>query len=287
MELYLLVIFLGILQGITEFLPISSSGHLALAENIPYFSQQVQELEAAIPLLAFNVFLHLGTILAVVKYMLPEIKNIFLGTWEFLRKKNQVNTKLHLGLLTVVGSLPLILVPFIKDYVEKSVKSLFILGFLFLANSVLLLAADIRFRILQKQIIPKKIEEMNFLEAIFIGFFQALAVFPGISRSGATLTAALFLNFNGISAVHFSFLLSIPALFGATLFELLDVFHKTTFSSLRVDFILLGVLSSYIFGMFSIRFLAWLGKKMLFYPFGIYTALLGFTVLLLQRYALV
>ncbi|MCS6985515.1 MAG: undecaprenyl-diphosphate phosphatase [Leptospiraceae bacterium] len=288
MELIIFVICLGLLQGITEFLPISSSGHLALLESLPIFQHHVQQLERHFPLLAFNVILHMGTILAIVGYMVQEVKDITHGFFKALWQKNYRSRHFMTGLLIFAGTVPLVSVPFFKHQVERAVKSLEAIGYFFLGNALLLLLADIFFRKMSRTKKPKNIYEMNMAQALVIGCFQALAVFPGISRSGATITSALFMHFEGSSAVRFSFLLSIPALIGAFAFEILDVLQHTTTPQLRVDLALLGIVSAYASGVLSIRFLAWLGQKMLFYPFGIYTAILGLLVLFyLKFYAVV
>ncbi len=281
MELTLFVLFLGILQGATEFLPVSSSGHLALAENLPFFAHSIEQLEAEFPLLGFNVMLHFGTILSVLVYMAREVSAVIQNFFTDLTQKNFSGDGWRMGWLIVIGTLPLVMVPFYKKYVDQSVKSSTAIGIFFLLNALLLITADVLHRTMTRHRHPRLAHEMKYPQALLIGLFQCIAVFPGISRSGSTIVGALLQRFRGFDSVRFSFLLSIPALLGATVFELKEALETAgSFSNMRFDLLAIGVGAAFISGLLSIRLLAWIGHKMLFYPFGIYTGLLGLGVLI-------
>lgn len=281
MELTLFVLLLGLLQGATEFLPVSSSGHLAFAENLPFFELAIHQLEQQFSLLTFNVMLHFGTILAVLLYMRKDVVSLTKGFFIDLSQKKWQGSNWHIGWLIIMGTLPLVLVPFFKHYVDQSVKSSTMIGWLFIINAVLLISGDILQKRMTREHKPRTLNEMKLPQALIVGLFQCIAVFPGISRSGSTIVGALLQRFKGVDAVRFSFLLSIPALLGATVYELKEALEASgSFSNLRWDLLGVGVGAALISGLLSIRFLTWLGRKTLFYPFGIYTGLLGISMLL-------
>ncbi|MES0489918.1 MAG: undecaprenyl-diphosphate phosphatase [Leptospirales bacterium] len=277
MEILLFIIFLGLTQGFTEFLPISSSGHLALFENLPIFQNMKTILEQQYSLLAFNVILHLGTIMAVIFYWRKDLIQIirdFFGDLFHKRYGKGMSITMKIGLTTI----PVLCVPFFKHFIDETIHSLSWISLFFILNGFLLFAGHL-IRKKNKNKPTKDMNEITYWNALVIGIFQVLAVFPGISRSGSTITAAMFQNVNGESSVKYSFLISIPVLMGAALFEINNIGFSAVFSpDARLDWILIGLFFSFVAGLISLKILVWLGRKVLFYPFGIYTIFLGITV---------
>ncbi|MDH5719411.1 MAG: undecaprenyl-diphosphate phosphatase [Spirochaetia bacterium] len=274
--MFLFVIFLGILQGITEFLPISSSGHLAFTQNIPMFSEFSDKLKEQTSLLGFNVILHLGTIAAVIYFWRKDIFNIIQSFFQNLKEKNYSGNGIKLVVLIIFATIPVFSVPFYKDFVEETSESLQLVSLFFILNGIFLIISDVF--IIQKKrhhIRLKSLLEYKPLAAFIVGIFQCFAVLPGISRSGSTISAGLFTKLSGEESVRFSFLISIPVLTGAAFLEGKTAFLNSSGVALRFDWALIGMLSSFIAGFFSLKLLVWLGRKLLFYPFGIYTLLLG------------
>ena len=205
-------LILGIIQGITEFLPVSSSGHLVLLQRIFGIEE---------PVLLFNIMVHVGTLAAVCTVLWQDI-------WNILRKIIQ-----PLTLLIIIGTIPAVIAAlFIKDFIEGMHSSAAFLGFAFLITSALLVFSElfhkklpldkaIKEKAVKNEAAVKDRGKFNALDALVIGIFQAIAITPGISRSGATLAAGFFRGLSRDMAVRFSFLLSIPAILGALAMETL------------------------------------------------------------------
>lgn len=200
-------IFLGLLQGLTEFLPVSSSGHLAIAQHfIAGFDQ---------PGILFDVILHFGTLIAVVFYFSNDIKNLFLAPWN---KSAQGKEYRKLLLLIIIGSIPTAVIGLaFKDHFTSMFHNMLAVGCMLLITGTLLFAAQ-RWRHGKRPL-----ESITFTDAIITGVAQSLAIAPGISRSGSTIAALLFRGIDGASAARFSFLLSLPAICGATLLSIGDI----------------------------------------------------------------
>lgn len=248
-------IFLGILQGITEFLPISSSGHLAIFQKLFSFS---------LPPLPFDVFLHFGSFFAIFFFFRKEIKRILAGSFfEIKEKKFGENLKFILKL--VLASLPIAFFGVIlKDRVEKTFASFLYLGIFYLFFGVFLFSTIF----LKKE----KKNGISFWKGILIGFFQVLSIFPGISRSGITVGGALFLGIDKKKAFSFSFFLGMIAILGATLFELPEIL---TFKKEGLILAFLGFFFSFISGIFSLKIFERVVKKGKLFWFGIYCFLVG------------
>ena len=240
MEIFL-AIFLGIVQGLTEFLPVSSSGHLVLAQKlIPSFSQ---------PWVLFDVILHFGTLFAVFFYFRKKIFSLSLS---------------YLALL-IVGSIPAALFGFFfKDLLEStfSIGGIF-LAFQFLITSFICYLSDRS---------EKGKKEIAIKDSFIIGSAQALSILPAISRSGLTIFAAVQRGIDRKEAAEFSFLLSIPAILGANLLEIAS--YRNEFS-LQPFVFLLGFLTAFFTGILSIKLTISLLTKRKFKVFAFYTAFLA------------
>ncbi|SHH24988.1 Undecaprenyl-diphosphatase [Thermosyntropha lipolytica DSM 11003] len=219
---------LGMVQGLTEFLPISSSGHLVLFQHLFGLKD--------VPL-AFDVLLHIGTLIAV-----------FIAFWEdivsILKKPFD-----KLTFLILVGIIPAGLAGyFLEDYVAMAFESLLVVGIGLIFTGAILKISE---NYANNRILIKQAEETSFKDAFFIGIMQALAILPGVSRSGSTIAAGLFAGLDRDFAARFSFLLSIPVILGAGLLQLKDL----PFKGETIDLIPYGVgfLSSIIFGYLAIK----------------------------------
>ena len=206
-------VFLGIVQGLTEFLPVSSSGHLVIAQHyLPNFHQ---------PGVLFDVLLHLGTLLAVIIYFRQEVFSI--GSSLLPRPKRDLSPqeetarKVHrnLAFFILLGSLPAAGIGLgFEEQIIRLFSSILMVGAMLIVTGTVLLLAEI---------IPRRTsgkKQVGIGDAIIIGLAQAASIIPGISRSGSTIAAALLRGIEGESAVRFSFLLSIPAILGAVVLNL-------------------------------------------------------------------
>lgn len=243
-------IILGVIQGLTEFLPVSSSGHLVLAQKfIPGFAE---------PGVVFEVILHLGTLVAVITYFRKSILEIFFD-------------KKYIGIL-IIGTLPAVFFGLIfKGALESSFKmgGLF-LGVQFLITSILCFLTDIK---------SGKRKEISRVDAFWIGISQAIAILPAISRSGATIFTGVRRGIDTKEAAKYSFLLSIPSVLGANILEILT--HSQSIFPIE-GYYFTGLVTSFIVGMISIYLTIRFLYKRMFKVFGVYTLLIGFLALLVK-----
>ena len=239
-------ILLGIVQGITEFLPVSSSGHLAVLQNLFHIAPPRGGD------LFFDVLLHAGTLVAVVLAYRKDLAEIGKAVPSLLKRgeKAETQTSLRLRLLglILIATAPLILAYFCKRFVERLYQDTFFIAAAFIATGLILFFSD------RYAAGEKKLKETSASDAIVIGFAQALAVVPGLSRSGATISAGLCCGLTRPFAVKFSFLLSIPAILGALLASLPDAIASGAQLSLLPAY-LSGMLTAAVCGYFSIRLL--------------------------------
>jgi undecaprenyl-diphosphatase len=268
-------VFLGILQGITEFLPISSTGHLTLAGK---FMNVISE-ENPERWTSFIAVIQLGTLLAVIIYFWNDIISIIK---DFIRDnmsspqkfKNQSSNS-RLGWLIIIGSIPIAVAGILfKDLIEGAfTKNLYVISgsliilafFLYLAEK----AADHK----------KNMEEITFLDSIIIGFSQAISLIPGSSRSGTTIMGGLFAGLTRETAARFSFLLGIPAIFASGVFQFYEALSYIN-KDLVIDLIVASIMAA-ISGYFAIDFLIKFLKKNTTMVFIIYRISLGVIILAL------
>lgn len=263
---YLYAVFMGLLQGVTEFLPVSSSGHLSLFQN--FFGGRAPDN-------LFNVLLHFATLLAVcVVYrrdILAMIVEFFRGVAALFSRsggKKNVPPARRLVLMVILGTLPLFIVLPFKDYVEALGGSTLFIGCALLVTGLLLFASD-RFSRGQKTE-----KTMTVADALVVGCAQALAVVPGLSRSGTTISAGVARGLDRPFAVRYSFLLSLPAVLGATLLEVLDV-AKAGVDAALIPQYLVGMAVAAVAGYFAIGLVNHLAKKGKFGGFAYYCWAVG------------
>ena len=270
-------IVLGAVQGLTEFLPVSSSGHLVLLQKV--FG--IQE-----PALLYDTMLHMGTLLAVFVVLRRDILAI-------LRQIIQPLT----GFL-ILATIPAVVAALaFEDEIEAAFESGRFLGFSFLLTSALLVTAELLSRRSLKNFTTKT-GNMNALDAIVIGVLQAVAIIPGVSRSGATISGALSRGLDRDFAARFSFLLSIPAILGALVFQLKDLLTADVADGGAVGIdvsasrgiavgispvaLAAGTAIAAIVGFFAIRFMLKIVREKSLFGFAIYTAVLGTLVIVDQ-----
>ena len=237
-------IVLGIVQGLTEFLPISSTGHLRI---VPAFAGWED------PGAAFTAVTQMGTMAAVLAYFRNDLWRIAVAFLRGLRDP-EVRHSLdsRLGWYIVLGTIPISVFGFaFSDQIEDDARSLSLIGTTLIVLGLVLLAAE---RVGKRE---RGIEDLNLRDGIAIGFAQALALVPGVSRSGATLTAGLFLNLERAAAARYSFLLSVPAVVLSGLYELKDIGGEESVGAVPTAIAtLLAFISGYLAIAFLLRFLA-------------------------------
>jgi undecaprenyl-diphosphatase len=258
-------IILGIVQGLTEFLPVSSSGHLVLLQKI--FGIQESSL-------FFDTMLHVGTLLAVVTVLWKDI-------FEILKKPIQKLT----GFL-ILATIPAVIAALLfNDAIEEIFNTGILLGVCFLITAALLVTAELLSK--RKNSDAQSDEngaKMTWLHALFIGVMQALAIPPGISRSGATISGSLFCKLDRNFAARFSFLMSIPAILGAVVMQTKKlVSHGSTEGvHFGTAAIIAGTITSAVVGFFAVKFMLKIIREKSLFGFAIYTGVLGLVVLILQ-----
>ncbi len=263
-------IFLGIIQGATEFLPVSSSGHLVLAHTI-FGADGTADL-------AFDAILQLATALAVVVYFRRDLITM---THTFFRKlaRLPVNEKeMNLIYAIVIGTIPGILLGLsLESLMETLFRNPLMVAGVLVAGSFLFVVAE--WLVLSK---PRE-ESLGLKKGLYIGLFQSLALMPGMSRSGATISGGMLLGLSRTEAARFSFLLSIPIIVGAGLKKLLDLLTSST----PIDWLPLIVSASIAFfvGLFAIHFMLAFVRKHTLWPFVWYRLILAGLVVFFVLYA--
>jgi undecaprenyl-diphosphatase len=249
-------IILGLIQGLTEFLPVSSSAHLVFAEKI-----LGTKASAAI---TFEVMLHLGTLVAVLIYFRSKIWQMINGLFPpYNPEKRPFLKNVYIIVLATIPAAVLGLL--FKDTVEAAFNSAVLSGALLVVTGLVLLSTHY---------IKRGVQAINVKNGFVIGLAQALALLPGISRSGMTISAGLFQKINPAEAAEFSFLLSLPSVLGAVLLKSITLL-KTGLDLAEIDHYIIGTLVSFIVGYASIAWLMRLVKKGQFFYFGIYCVLVG------------
>ena len=267
-------ILLGVIQGVAEFLPISSSGHLAIAEHLLGMSGASDIPEF------FDVLLHLGTLVAVFVAYWDDVRDMvvefFCGVRDLARGSTPtpVPPARRMILLIIVGTLPLLIVLPIKDLVEGLADNMYFVAAALLVTGGLLFASD---RVRKGR---KTEKSATMVDVLLVGVAQAIATCSGISRSGTTITAGCFRGFDRKFAVRFSFLLSIPAILGANILSLKDAVEAGIIWA-DVPVYLVGVVVSAVVGYACIRLLKMVADRGKFGFFAYYCWAVGALTLIL------
>jgi undecaprenyl-diphosphatase len=261
-------VVLGLVQGLTEFLPISSSAHLRIVGTAFGWDD---------PGAAFTAIIQIGTELAVLLYFRRDIARI-VSAWVLSllgRRKNDPDARM--GWLIIVGSIPIIVLGLLlKDRIETTFRDLRIVAIALVAFSLILYAAD---RVGRKKL---ELENLNTRDGVVFGFAQALALIPGVSRSGGTITAGLFLGYSRAAAARYSFLLAIPAVLGSGFYEAYGAL-KGDAQGRPVDWppTILATVIAFAVGLLVIAWLLRYLDRGSFTPFVVYRVVLGLLVLAL------
>ncbi len=267
----------GLVQGLTEFLPISSSGHLSI---IQYFTGSGGESGAI-----FSVFLHMGTLIAVFIAFFPTIwaliveffrmiGDIFTGRFSF----KKAGPERRMIFMLVVSLIPLALVVFLKDFYQSlsSDNDIIVEGICLLLTGLLLTLAD---RCTKGH---RTAGDMRYKDALAIGAMQAIAPLPGLSRSGSTISMGLMMGLERQFAVAFSFIMGVPAVLGANLLEMKDAMSEGL--AFQPTVLIIGLLVAAVSGFLAIKMVNWLVKSDKFKYFAYYTFVVGTLVVLLGIY---
>ena len=243
---------LSLIQSLTEFLPVSSSGHLLLADAFGFSNQSLD----------FDAALHLGTLIAVVLYFYKDLLALLTGIW-------QKGAERILFFQLLIATLPVLCVGYFAKYIiETALRSPLVVAITSICFGILLWIVD------KYSLKTKKIKQLSYWGALFIGLAQILALVPGTSRSGITITAARFLGMNRTDSTRFSMLLSIPTIFIAGTYALWEASQTKAALALTTQ-MMWGIGLTAIFGLMAVWFLMHWVKRASFAVFAIYRIILG------------
>ena len=266
-------VFCGMIQGLTEFLPVSSSGHLALAHA--FFG-----MTGAESCLSFDILLHLATLIVVFVVYHKDIFSLCGAFFSVLRKClsghfriRSLNETERMALLLVLATIPLAGAFFLKDYSELLSAYPKAVGILLIANGILLLIAD---GFSEKK---RGKGELSVKGAFGIGVCQLLAIFPGISRSGSTISGGMLFGLSRENAVKFSFLMSVPAIIGANVVNIPEAISMPV-EKMALGYYLIGMAAALVSGFAAMKFLTYISAKEKFGFFAYYCIAIGMTALL-------
>lgn len=263
-------IVLGIVQGATEFLPVSSTAHMRIVPSLLGWPD---------PGAAFTAVIQLGTLAAVFVYFRGDLARAF-SAWvrSFYDTKARRSPDGRMGWAIFVGTIPIMLAGVIfKDEIRsQSVRSLYVVSWALIAMGLLLAAAD---RLARHR---RKVESTGIGDGLWVGLWQAIALVPGASRSGSTITGALFAGFDRAAAARFSFLLSVPSIFAAAAISLYD--ERKRILDQQLGATAAAVLAAFVVGYLSIGWLIAVLQKRSAIAFVVYRVALGLAIILLLRY---
>ena len=253
-------IVLGIVQGVTEFLPVSSTAHLRIVPALLGWSD---------PGAAFTAVIQLGTLVAVFAYFRRDVVSITRGAFRGDK----------LGWMIAVGTIPVVVLGLLfKHHIETSLRSLYIIAVAMIGLALALAVAE---WLESRRKALRGLEQVGWIDAIVVGCAQAVALIPGSSRSGCTITGALFMGLNRETAARFSFLLSLPAVFAAGIFELVKARHELLATQEHVHDLVAATVVACVVGYASIAFLIGYLKRHTTWLFIIYRMGLGIVLLTL------
>ena len=265
---------MGLVQGLTEFLPVSSSGHLVLLQSI-------SGLDFSGNGLCFDVLLHAGTLVSVLicfrRDIAAMLREAFRMLRDILHRKPLLNDNpdRRLLILIFISSLPMLLVPLISDSVEKLFSDPIIVGAMLIVTALLLYIAD------HSQNRGVDAASASWKDALTVGCFQLAALIPGISRSGATVTGGSIRGFRRDFAVRYSFLMSIPVIIGANIFTLRDAFSEGITPDMTLPY-LTGIVCAAISGIAAIKLVRYIARRQNFRVFSVYTAVVGIAAIVIS-----
>ena len=267
----------GLVQGLTEFLPVSSSGHLVLVQAL--FGSGVET-----NYMLFNVLLHFGTLLSVVVAFWKDIKELFVELFGWIRDGFRINGHPYRRFIVMllITLVPMFLILPIESRLEAAFSSPLLVGLLLLVTAALLFLSEKA---------PKKHkteQNASWLDALIVGIGQMFAVLPGLSRSGTTICTGLFCGFSREFAVRFAFIMSLPVVLGANILELVDVIREPALmGDASIACYAVGILVSMVSGLAAIRLVKFITKRGNFRPFVVYCTLVGTVAVVASLIAMV
>lgn len=268
MPLIIKAILLGIIQGLCEFLPVSSSGHLALANSLFALPPELDDL-------ALNVLLHIGTLAAVAIMFHKDIWEIIRSFFTLIAKVFRGKFKLRdatLGerfvILLIIAVIPLVPAALLSGSIEVLMGYPFIIGLILILNAAMLYVSE---KICKGE---KNLEDVKPHNALVVGLFQVVAILPGLSRSGSTITGGLLQGFDRALAVKFSFILSIPAILGAAVLELPDFVSSIPDTPTLLCYVA-GAITAMLVGIGAIKLITWISQHSTFRIFAYYCFAVG------------
>ena len=268
MEITVVLFVLAVIQGIAEFLPVSSSGHLVLFENIEFFHTTIHAMGDGL-LLYINVMLHVATLVAIFIFLRKDLVKLVTGALRALGARNFSDPDFRSAMYIVLASVPAgVIGVLLHDVIESLFSSPVIVFFMLILNGFILLSTKI---ITVKN---RQIEEMGMMRALIIGLFQAIAIIPGISRSGMTITGGFLLGVEPEQSARFSFLMAIPVILGAGLLESLKMLGKGVPSGFVLP-MAGAVLVAIVVALLSLKLLFVMVRRIRIDVFGYYTILVG------------
>ena len=262
---FLKIVVFGLVEGFTEWLPISSTGHLILVENIVHLNASAEFMKV------FRVVIQLGAIMAVVVLYFNR-----LNPWAPGKKKNQQLATWHLWIKILIACLPAAVVGLLLDEVlDTYLYNPYVVAAMLIIYGILFIVLEKHNEYVDFPI--KKVSQISYRTALYIGLFQLLALIPGTSRSGATILGAMLFGCSRTASAEFTFFLGIPVMFGASLLKIIH--YGLDFSGMEFFFLLAGMVIAFAVSMYSIKFLMGYVKKHDFRFFGYYRIILGVIVL--------
>ncbi len=268
---FIQAILMGIVQGLSEFLPISSSAHLVFTSNFYKVFKGIEIVQTSNEEVFFDIMVHLGTLIAVLIFFRKDVINIIKAMWHALKTKDWSDNEAKLGLFIILGTIVTIALALpINEIAEKLVYTPSVVGILLFVTGFTLLYSEYK----SKKIEEKK-SELDLKTSIFIGLAQGLAALPGFSRSGWTIATGLFCGLDRVTAARYSFLLSIPIILGASMvYPLIKIdIHEAMLYNWEA--ILAGTIVSAVVGYICIKYFMKFISKFSLAIFGYYCIIAG------------
>ena len=268
---FIQAVLMGIVQGLSEFLPISSSAHLVFTSNFYKVFKGIEIVQQSNEEVFFDIMVHLGTLVAVLIFFRKDVMQIITAMWTALKSKNWTNTEAKLGLYIIAGTIVTIILALpIHEIAEKLVYTPNIVGILLFITGFVLLYSEY----LSKNI-PAKKEDVDLKTSLLIGLAQGLAALPGFSRSGWTIATGLFNGLDRTTAARYSFLLSIPIILGASMVYPLVKIDINEAASYNWSAITAGTIVSAVVGYLCIKYFMKFISKFSLAIFGYYCIIAG------------
>lgn len=263
---FLKIVVFGLVEGFTEWLPISSTGHLILVENIVHLNVSDEFMNV------FRVVIQLGAILSVVVLYFRR-----LNPWDPGKKQPQRLATWHLWFKIIIACVPAAVVGILLDEIlDTYLYNAYVVAAMLIIYGILFIVLEKHNEFVEFPI--KKVSQISYLNAFYIGLFQLLALVPGTSRSGATILGAMLLGCSRTAAAEFTFFLGIPVMFGASLLKIIH--YGLAFTGFEFFLLIAGMVIAFVVSMYSIKFLMNYVKRHDFRFFGYYRIILGVIVLI-------